>query len=218
MKLSETFLPGFSGFYGTHWKHMIVHSEESDSQHLAEQETGDHALEETDFFGIYSEVSDYGKHNALLARRFCELFDAHISKTVGFSVGLKFEKLISPEYYNFTTDRILAKIPAKSVNALYAASKASKHRKLKREIIAEYTSYDGFLSYYSNNLDDWLAKPVAVWDPNELRTLLAAFVDPEVDQIVFDCFNEGDFYDAFEKSVNWKKFDSKVAAMRRQRG
>jgi cystathionine beta-lyase family protein involved in aluminum resistance len=24
--------------------------------------------------------------------------------------------------------------------------------------------------------------PVAEWDPNELRTLLAAFVDPEVDQ------------------------------------
>ena len=215
MKSSETFLPGFTGFYCTHWEHMIDHSELCDSQRLAQQETGEHALEEADFLGIYPEVTHYGKQFDLLARRFCELYDEHISKKVGFRVGLKFKELISPEFYNFTTDRILAAIPPKSVSALYALSKASKHKKLEREIIAAYTSYDGFFSYYSNDLRKWIAKPVAQWDCNELCSLLTVFVDPEVDDMIFREFSESDWYNAFEKSVDWTKFDKKVAALRK---
>jgi hypothetical protein len=215
MKSSETFLPGFTGFYCTRWEHMIDYSEMCDSQRLALQETGEHALEETDFRGIYNEVTDYGKQFDLLVRRFCELYDEHISKKVGFPVGLKFKELISPEFYNFTTDRILATIPTKSVRALYALSEAGKHKKLEREIIATYTSYDGFFSYYSNDVRQWIAKPVAQWDCNELFSLLAVFVDPEVDEMIFHQFSESEWYNAFETSVNWRKFDRKVAALRK---
>ena len=216
MKTPKTFLPGFSGYC---WGQFRSDAEELETLYLAEQERAGYALDEDDFIRIYFEVRDYGKHSTLLARRFCELFDAHISKAVGFPVGLKFEKVSRPAAeYIFETDRILAKIPVRSVSALYAASKASKHKTLKREIIAEYTSYDGYISHYSNDLDDWLAKPIEEWDPNELRTLLAAFVEPEVHRIVSSSFNKSDFNEAFKKAVDWKKFDRKVAALRRQRG
>ena len=150
-----------------------------------------------------------------ITRRFCELFDEHISKKVGFPVGLKFEMLVIPEIYNAAPDRILAKIPAKSVSALYAMSEARGHKGLKRKIVDWVAPpWDG--PYYSNDPKKWLDKPVAKWDRNELSLLLDTFVDPHVERKVFYCFDEDDFYEAFDNSIDRKKFDSKVAAMRRQ--
>lgn len=171
-----------------------------------------HALKSDHLIRIYNDVSDYG---ALLARRFCELYDEHISKKVGFPVGLKFEMLVVPEIYNAAPDRILAKIPAKSVSAIYAMSEAGEHKGLKRKIVNwRAPPWDG--PCYGKDPKKWLDKPVAKWDRNELSLLLDTFVDPDIERKVFHRFDKDDFYEAFKNSIDRKKFDKKVAAIRRQ--
>lgn len=217
MKSLETYLPYFSGFYGTHWEDLLSTSKDDDAHMLAQRATEEPALEEGDFKALYEEFGDTGKHCLHLTRHFCAAFEKHISMSAGFKVGLTFEKLRSPEFYNFETDRIAARIPHRSVSALFAASEADGHRLLRRAISDWFMPRDGCIPHYSSDPATWLAKPVDDWDRNELCVLLDPFVDPDIDRIVFDSFDEGQAYDAFEKSVDWKKFDRKVAALRRKR-
>lgn len=217
LKMRDAYLPYFAGFYNTHWEDLLSHSEDCDAQMLAQLETGDGALEEDDFKALYETYGDSFKHCLHLTRHYCASFDEHISKSAGFEVGLAFRKMSSPEFYNFETDRIDARIPRKSVRRLFAMSEAEGHRRLKRAIRDWFTPRDGFMPFYSADAAPWLAKPVDDWDRNELCVLLDPFVDPDIDRIIFDGFDEGQVYDAFEKSIDWKKFDRKVAALRRKR-
>jgi hypothetical protein len=46
---------------------------------------------------------------------------------------------------------------------------------------------------------------------------LDAFVDPEIDDRLFSDIAEGKACSAFEDAVNWKRFEQKVAARRREK-
>ena len=87
-------------------------------------------------------------------------------------VKLKFESLDSPLEYNFSTDRIFCEISLEEVKRLY---KTVDRDKLAALVKRDYTSRDGFVSFYSNVLDDW--GDVETWDHNQLSTLLEACND-----------------------------------------
>ena len=141
------------------------------------------------------------------------------------SVGMTFESMDSPREYNFATDRVYGEIPLKVLREIFRRSKAEKHETLAAIIGARFTSYDGFASFYSPDLDSWLAKagPLAGWDHNELGTLLIAGL-----QMAGETFGEGSVYDyespesrlweatvgdegarrAWESGVDWPAFDA----------
>ncbi len=101
---------------------------------------------------------------------------------------------------------------------LFRKSKAEEHATLAQVIKERFTSRDGFLSGYRNELDSWLAKPLRDWDHNELGTLLIAAmrlanVDPEESETrnaLYEatCGDEG-AYQAWESCVDWPKFEAK---------
>lgn len=113
----------------------------------------------------------YIKYKPILeayAKEYCSMLEFKLKEFYPF-LSLAFESLQSPREYNFTTDRIFAHIPYSAVKKLYKAIDKEALRELIKD---KFTSYDGFASFYSNNLAKWEEKPLLQWDHNEIGTLL----------------------------------------------
>lgn len=95
-----------------------------------------------------------------------------------YKFNLEFEKFSSPREYNFTTDRLFCFIDD---NDLAKLATALNSREFAVLVMERFTSRDGFSSFYSNNIAEWLAKPLADYDHNELGTLLDAYLEIETE-------------------------------------
>ena len=101
------------------------------------------------------------------AREYTELF------AIKFNLpSLKFLRLMSPKYYNFETDRILASIDSDDLAKLSAYRTSETLTKLVKK---QYTSCSGFVSHYPNTVSAW-PTDLADWDHNQLKTLLEAYM------------------------------------------
>ncbi|MDN4987178.1 hypothetical protein QY049_28865 [Bradyrhizobium sp. WYCCWR 13022] len=216
-KTLETYLPSFGGFYQTHWEQLLTDVEEMYTTMHAESERAQGGLSREDLAAIFSETRSASRLCNALARCFCERFDEEMSERLGFRLNLKFVKLKSPNEYNFTTDRIIATMPMRATKRLFSLSMRDQYERLADEISDCFTPYPGFVPYYSDKVSDWLAKPVQKWDKNELCVLLAAFVDTDIDEEVYQAVADYDACSAFEDSVNWKRFEEKAAALRHRK-
>lgn len=88
-------------------------------------------------------------------------------------MNLEFRNLWSPREYNFATDEIYCYIGKKEVKKISSALNSETLEKLIRQ---RFTSRNGFISFYSNDIDEWKEKPVTEWDEIELGTLLDAWI------------------------------------------
>ena len=102
-----------------------------------------------------------------------------------FKIAMTFESMKSPKEYNFTTDVIYCEISLDEVKRIRAETNEKAFRDKIRE---RFTSYDGFISFYSNDLDDW--DEIETWDHNEVGTLIAAYVEQESEQLRGDTFDQ----------------------------
>ena len=216
-KKLETFLPAFGGFYQTHWEELLTDIEELYAGMHVEEERAEGGLDQVEIAELLSETSSVSRLCTGIAKRFCEGFDGAMSERLGFRLGLKFSRLDSPSEYNVTTDRILATMPLRSAKKLFYASMSERHRRLNDEIVDWFTPYPGFVPYYSDYIGDWIAKPIDKWDRNELCVLLGAVVDADIDRDLYHDIAEGGADEAFEDSVDWKRFEEKADALRREK-
>lgn len=155
----ETFIP-FSGFYNS------LHDAEFDSalEQMFTDNSGTKqysALIERAF-----ELTDWGKAHLEYAQRYSDAFKDEFSIP-----SLQFEKLVSPQFYNFETDRILCTIDYSDVERIF---KATDRHILEGWIEGRFTSRSGFISFYSNKLEEW-SKDLSQWDCNQVETLLIAY-------------------------------------------
>ena len=108
---------------------------------------------------------DYRKVYTSYARSYCEDF----GDWLGIK-SLKFDELSSPREYNFTTDRIFAKVTLKD---LYRVKREVTPLGLAAMAKEMFTSRDGFSSFYSPDVKSWGG--LAGWDVNQCGCLLAAY-------------------------------------------
>lgn len=209
----------FAGFYDSLWSHMLDDQANQFCEYEAEyreEENGippELRLDANEFAEILNDVTNYKAQQEHLARHYVDAFNEWAKDQIGFDPKLSFEEMTSPRYYNFETDRIFCTISQKVARGLFAISKKEKHERLAAAIKERHTSYDGFISFYSNDLASWLEKPVTEWDANELGTLLRAIcgeLDPW--KLYDDIPDSG--YHSFEAGVNWQAFETKVAEAR----
>lgn len=143
------------------------------------------------------------------------------------SIGATFEDVESPREYNFTSDRLFGKVPLKTLRELFKRSAAERHESLARIIAERHSSRSGFVSFYSDNVRDWIRKPLREWDHNEYGTLiLAALMAAGADlsrrkyyagfwaDVRGTCLESETASDAFESAVDWAAFDRERAAAR----
>jgi len=165
MKL-ETTIP-FSGFYESIHGSLLDDEQES----IFHNDHGDIISSElVDRFWVAFNCSQAMNH---YAENYCETF-AH---ELGLET-LEFQSLSSPKYYNYETDRIFASIDLAEVKSIY--EKIDK-KELRDYINKRFTSYDGFHSFYPNDLDEW-PTDLTEWDCNHVGTLLAVYFKQENDE------------------------------------
>lgn len=153
--------------------------------------------------------ADYGKAYDHIARAYVAQFNQYLIDEYELDLGLKFESMQSPKFYNFETDRIFCEISEENVRKL---REAVSDPALRHAIKERFTSRSGFISSYDNDLDDWNPNPTT-WDHNELGTLLVALLDDaeDWDRDIFETMQDRNVFDvAFDQCVNWEVYDGFV--------
>lgn len=215
----------FSGFYESKWSQEIDYIEENETEYFETDRQAEDGvakelrLDAREYGEILNRRTSYSDAYRQIAKDYADAFNDWFKDECDLDLGLTYESMSSPREYNFTTDRIFAHIPMTAVRALFDRSVGDNHKRLAEIIKRRFTSYDGFISHYRNNLADWLAKDVADWDHNELETLLLA-VMPESDRNyewdILEGMNEK-IYSALSNAVDWEKVDADIAELRAEK-
>jgi hypothetical protein len=146
----------FSGFYESFHDDQLERS-------LIDEELSDEEAEK-----LRDEI-DWGAERINYSEEYTYL----IAKLL--KIDLKFVALKSPREYNFGTDRIFARIDEDDIELL----KGKVDTDLMYNAVKEqYTSRDGFSSFYSNSYQEWLDQEEP-WDHNQIATLIEVYLIQE---------------------------------------
>lgn len=145
MKNIKSFLPVFQGFYGTIFEYD---NEEQDIEHAIEEEGAPKDSNWDNF------TWDYKEYHKRIAKACCTMVGGELTD---LGISVTYEGLSSPREYNFTND---------SINVTYGLKKDSVDKivqYLKDNVLlfgeylaGKFTSYSGFISFYSNSSDVWI--------------------------------------------------------------
>lgn len=219
----------FPGYYDSMYSSALDSEAEQECEHRAEtdKETQPEGLQldAHTYSELLFDCVDYRKSECALNVAYAEALDNLLTECVGFKTHITYESMSSPREYNFTTDRIFVDIPKSVVRKLWRISKADGHNALRERIAKHCTSYDGFISYYKNDLKSWLKRSVERWDHNELEILLLAVLDIKFDQqeqggndfrwaMYYATTEDESTFNAFQSAVDWSKFDKLCADKR----
>lgn len=134
---AKTYLPLFSGFYGSVWDDVDFYGEDEYYQ-----------LPDGMYF---DDMVDWETYHDAIARKMCEFVEEELRPFVS---KVTFEEVVSPRFYNFSNDSINVEISfdVKAIQNYLLANFAM----FDAYISDRYTSRDGFISYYSDNAFEWL--------------------------------------------------------------
>lgn len=206
----------FEGFYESVYSSMMDFCLETESEHLFEQENIPNT-EESDFWNILDDHANYSDMRKVIVNSFVDQFGA-LSDII-----LNFDAMTSPKEYNFETDRVFCTIPESEVLKMFKKSKEDDHATLAEVLKDRHSSYDGFISFYSNDLESWLEKPVIDWDSNELCSLLIAYLGlSDISDLREDLYyavsdsvcGNGEL----ENCIDWEKVEHDIEALRHKDG
>jgi len=195
----------FAGFYGSKYSGELDHVQERFVEYEVEKNPG---LNPDIPNEALWKAADYGKAFDHIARTYVDHFNQYILDEYELDLDLKFESMTSPREYNFQTDRIFCEISEENVRKLRSVVSDPA---LRQAIKDRFTSCDGFISSYDNDLDDW-STDLLTWDHNKLGTLLVALLGEGGDweEDIYEAMHEV-FSNAFDNCVDWAKFDELVA-------
>lgn len=192
----ETYAPIFSGFYETAYSFNVDHYDVADWL-FDENEYNDIQMEflaelvKRHYDDIVKE--NYKEYCDDVAKAVCEFLTEKVSEMLNTKVEFEFQSIYSPKYYNYRNDSINVNFncdaDAFMKNLLEYIKKHLDD--FKEYIESNYTSYDGFMSYYSNDVNDWLKNE---YNDHEIGSLLefalrSYYDDIETDMIYFSLEN-----------------------------
>ena len=146
-------LQSFEGFYDSIW--------EPDTEIYYECErTGQ--KEDVDF------TFDDQEYRHDICENYTQVWELWLREFISDDIQLEFLEVVSPQYYTaWDTDRCRVKIQLTQAAEDAIIAKIEQHRELLATWIKEnHTSRDGFISYLSNDIDQW---PSRLFDDNEIR-------------------------------------------------
>ena len=149
MKTIKTFLPVFTGFYGTIFEPDGEENEIDDinSQRIAKN------LPKINFDDCKFNYDEYRKEVSIGVTNYIE----KELKDLNFITAIKFENLCSPKEYNFSNDsiNIEVELTADNIKAIKKFLYDNNLNEYKQYLINNYSSYEGFRSFHSNTLEGW---------------------------------------------------------------
>lgn len=131
----ETYLPVFTGFYGTVF-------EPDETQFLEENNV--------EWEDINWDNEGYQND---MAKACCDALNEKLSD---FVAGIKFQGVWSPKEYNFRNDSINCEIVLLKTDVKAIKNYIFQNSALFKEYLREqFTGYPGFIPFYSNDFEDW---------------------------------------------------------------
>lgn len=182
-------LPFFPGFYDPILSGIMDWAVEREAENMVEKESSQKYYPETyfpeslrlDHSDLWEHVN-YGDAYREIAKDYCESFDQWAHDNLETPLGsFVFESMDSPRECNFTTDRVYVTVPLVVMETLANGVDVAK---LAETIESRHKSYDGFISFYSHDLESWqdkIADGLDCLDHNELATILCAAIAPHID-------------------------------------
>jgi len=146
-KSIESYLPLFPGFYGT-----IFESNDDDEDYEINEynQENDTDYDHDDF------EWDYEDYRQQVSEGCCSGIENLLEK-IGFDIKVKFQKLVSPKYYNFTNDSINCEYELTQHEYDKVINYIKSNWSAFEEYIKDgYSSRDGFISSKSNNPEVWM--------------------------------------------------------------
>ena len=159
-RTSFSALVPFAGFYESSHDQAIDFAEEQ----MFIDDSGE-ILNENLYEMFYSNVN-FG----YVRNKYAKAYVDALAQVIG--IPLDYEEMQSPREYNFTADRLFAKLDRSSLTAML---RVVRGKRLDDKINEWFTSRSGFISHYPNSLCSW--PRVSDWDHNQVGCVLACYVD-----------------------------------------
>jgi len=150
----------FAGFYETSHDSRIDEAEEQ----MFSGDDGE-IVSSVAYEAFWSNLN-YGSVHEKYAKAYVAAL-AHVLK-----IPLDYEEMVSPREYNFTTDRLFAKISRSDFAKML---RAVRGKRLNEKALDRFTSCSGFISFYPNRVNRW--GRIADWDYNQVGTVLSCYID-----------------------------------------
>jgi hypothetical protein len=154
---NTTFIP-FEGFYESQFSHAIDMQVES-------------MAEDSDF--DEDQVNYIQWHNDIAAK-YAAAWITAMSDKVGFTINATFNKMVSPRYYNYETDRIVVDIDNTSITNIFDHIVENFVEEYNAYVKETFTPRSGFIPFYPNDLNVW--GDLSDWDSVQVGTMLS-FLD-----------------------------------------
>lgn len=183
----ETFAPIFNGFYETSFQfdydvdsfleNALSEKCSSNVQYLLS------AFVHNNYYDCLND--DYVGYKTDVAKAVCEFLSEKVTEMLGVKTTFVFQSIYSPKYYNYRNDSINVGIETDNTLFMNALLKYIKDNfdDFKEYIKNNYTSYDGFCSFYSNDADDWLKQE---YNDHEIGSMLEFALRDYYDDVYTD--------------------------------
>lgn len=179
----ETFAPLFPGFYNT----VFQYDSEQDDIESYNSEYGT-AFDYEDFDW------DYKDYEERVSKKFVNRLESELKHFL--PIKIKYQNLYSPKEYNFANDSI-------NIEVSLSLPRLIKLIKDRKEDSAQYfhdkyTSCSGFISFHSNDIEDWLNKEYILENPkHRVGALLDCLCSIEIDNDDIYYWCDDQFYISF---------------------
>lgn len=102
--------------------------------------------------------------------------------------------VVSPKYYNYSTDQWFGDVKTNRKTLKLIKEYTLKLNGVKDYLIENFTSCDGFISFLSNNIEDWKSLDIEDYEENMFIALLDMLISLS-DCIAFEEINLSTYYD-----------------------
>lgn len=197
MKIN-TNLPAFGGYYCSIFEDVDT-SSELDYINEIRNENGFAELENDDLIQW-----DYNTYYSQLNIELCNCVEDFLLD-LGMIKSIKFKKLHSPKYYNYSNDVIECII---DVNPIKIKKYIKNNlNKFKTHLIENHKSRDGFISFYEYDLNFWLDKmnKFSDLDHIEINSILNFICENEDFDIINQLYNVEYYNIPFLQAANFKQ-------------
>lgn len=155
----------FQGFYESHAEEKaeeLAFQDYPESENYSDIYEMPEKAQEKFYDNFYPE--NHGKYQFQLVETYIDNLTRQLEKETNIKITTSEIIIDSPREYNFGTDRIFCKTDLPTLLKLYEKT----DKTILKEIVKEqFTSHDGFSSFYENDLEKWEDPETGEWDHNQ---------------------------------------------------
>lgn len=154
----ETFVPVFTGYYGNmYWE--TDNDEYLEAEYLAEGLVDNYEMFENFDVDLIlehlCEVIDYEEYHNDLGDEITHVICGELERE-GYISDFEYQDVESPQFYNFRNDSLNVLLHINKENHKEIVNILIREKEWFSEYVKEnYTSRSGFISYHSNEVDEW---------------------------------------------------------------